>query len=217
MLLQLPMFQGHCRGDFAKILDKVKLHFIKYKSRETIIECGSPCEQLCFLLKGQMAKVTSSKEDNCTVIEQIEAPYTIEPQSMFGMKPCFASTYIAEGEAHTVSISKPLVINELLQYEIFRLNYINFICNKAQNLHARIWETSPQGLKGKAVRFFATHCEKLCGEKVFKIKKEDLARCLDSTRASISKMLNEWQEAHLIELKRKEIVIPEIQKLLESV
>lgn len=61
-LLQLPLFQGLCHEDFTSILDKVKLHFIKHKVGETIIESGSPCKQLCFLLKGEVSIVTSSKE-----------------------------------------------------------------------------------------------------------------------------------------------------------
>ncbi len=52
-LLQLPLFQGLCHEDFTSILDKVKLHFIKHKVGETIIKSGSPCKQLCFLLKGE--------------------------------------------------------------------------------------------------------------------------------------------------------------------
>ena len=61
-LLQLPLFQGLCHEDFTSILDKVKLHFIKHKVGETIIESGSPCKQLCFLLKGEVSIVTNSKK-----------------------------------------------------------------------------------------------------------------------------------------------------------
>ena len=86
-LLQLPLFQGLCHEDFTSILDKVKLHFIKHKVGETIIESGSPCKQLCFLLKGEVSIVTNSKENIYTVIEQMEAPYLLEPQSLFGLNP----------------------------------------------------------------------------------------------------------------------------------
>ena len=105
-LLQLPLFQGLCHEDFTSILDKVKLHFIKHKVGETIIESGSPCKQLCFLLKGEVSIVTSSKENIYTVIEQMEAPYLLEPQSLFGMNTHYTSAYVAHTEAHTVSISK---------------------------------------------------------------------------------------------------------------
>lgn len=215
-LLQLPLFQGLCHEDFTSILDKVKLHFIKHKAGETIIESGSPCTQLRFLLKGEVSIVTNSKENIYTVIERMEAPYLIEPQSLFGMNTNYNSSYIAHTEAHTVSISKAFVLSDLFNYEIFRLNYMNIVSNRAQNLYSRLWEESTQDLKSKIIRFFLLHCEKPQGEKIFKIKMDDLARYLDDTRLNTSKALNELQDNGLVELRRKEVLIPDAQRLLSE-
>ena len=54
----------------------------------------------------------------------------------------------------------------------------------------------------------------LQGEKIFKVKMDDLARYLDDTRLNTSKALNELQDKGLIELRRKEILIPDAQKLI---
>lgn len=215
-LLQLPLFQGLCHEDFTSILDKVKLHFIKHKVGETIIENGSPCKQLCFLLKGEVSIVTNSKENIYTVIEQMEAPYLLEPQSLFGMNTNYTSTYVAHTEAHTVSINKAFVLSDLFKYEIFRLNYMNIVSNRAQNLYSRLWEEPTQDLKEKIIRFFLLHCEKTQGEKIFKVKMDDLARYLDDTRLNTSKALNELQDKGLLELRRKEILIPDAQKLVNE-
>ena len=189
-LLQLPLFQGLCHEDFTSILDKVKLHFIKHKVGETIIESGSPCKQLCFLLKGEVSIVTNSKENIYTVI--------------------------AQTESHTVSISKAFVLSDLFKYEIFRLNYMNIVSNRAQNLYSRLWEEPTQDLTEKIIRFFLLHCEKIQGEKIFKMKMDDLARYLDDTRLNTSKALNELQDKGLLELRRKEILIPDAQKLVSE-
>ena len=61
---------------------------------------------------------------------------------------------------------------------------------------------------------FLLHCEKTQGEKIFKVKMDDLARYLDDTRLNTSKALNELQDKGLIELRRKEILIPDAQKLI---
>lgn len=213
-LLQLPLFQGLCQEDFTSILDKVKLHFIKHKAGETIIKSGSPCKQLCFLLKGEISVVTHSRENTYTVIEQMEAPSLIEPQSLFGMNTNYASSYIALTEVHTVCINKRFVLSDLFKYEIFRLNYMNMVSNRAQNLYSRLWEEPSPVLKDKITHFFLIHCEKPQGMKSFKVKMDDLARCLDDTRLNISKTLNEMQDLGLIELHRKEIIIPDARKLL---
>lgn len=213
-LLQLPLFQGLCHEDFTSILDKVKLHFIKHKAGETIIEKNDPCEQLCFLLKGELSIVTTSQNNTYTVIERIEAPYLIEPHSLFGMNTSYVSTYIASTMVHTVSISKAFVLSDLFKYDIFRLNYMNIVSNRAQNFYSRLWEDEPnQDLKDKIIRFIQLHCERLQGEKIIKVKMDDLARCLDDTRLNTSKALNELQDKGLIELRRKEILIPDAQRL----
>ena len=41
-LLQLPLFQGLAQEDFTRILEKVKLHFTKYKPGELLLKEGGP-------------------------------------------------------------------------------------------------------------------------------------------------------------------------------
>lgn len=213
-LLQLPLFQGLCQEDFTNILDKVKMHFIKHKAKETIQEHGTPCRQLCFLLKGELSVVTSSKEKLYTMHARVEAPYVIEPYSLFGMDTTYQSSYIAYTEAHTVNIDKSFVLSELFKYEIFRLNYMNMVSNWAQNLSARLWETPTPDLRQQIIHFILCHVEKPQGEKTLKIKMEDLARILNDTRLNTSKALNELQDKGLIELHRKEIFIPKAERLI---
>ena len=213
-LLQLPLFQGLCHEDFTSILDKVKLHFIKHKVGETIIESGSPCKQLCFLLKGEVSIVTSSKENIYTVIEQMEAPYLLEPQSLFGMNTNYTSAYVAHTEAHTVSISKAFVLSDLFRYDIFRLNYMNIISNRAQTCYNRLWTKVPEKLEARIADFILSHIERPSGEKILKIKMEELANAINDTRLGVSKALNGMQEDGLLELHRGEIVIPDIERLV---
>ena len=93
---------------------------------------------------------------------------------------------------------------------------MNIISNRAQNLHSRLWEEPASGLREKMVRFILTHCEKIQGKKILKVKMDDLARQLDHTRLNTSRVLNQMQDEGLIELHRKEIVIPDLEKVVAS-
>lgn len=208
-LLQLPLFQGLCQEDFTNILDKVKLNFVRYKAGETILASGTPCDQLVFLLKGELSTVTTSRNETFTFVEHTEAPYVIEPYALLGMNINYASSYIARTETDTITISKAYVLTNLLKYDIFRLNYMNLISNRAQNLYTRLWEEAPRNLEEKIIRFVLMHTEKQQGEKILKVKMDDLARCLDDTRLNVSKALNSLQEQKLLILHRKEIQIPD--------
>lgn len=214
-LLQLPLFQGLCHEDFSKILEKVKLHFLKYKAGDVIMESGSSCDQLIFLLKGEISSMTTSQDETYTIVEHAEAPYVIEPHALLGMNINYASSYVARTEVNAISISKSFVLNALLNYDIFRLNYMNFISNRAQALYAQLWQEAPLDLIDKIVRFLHMHIEKPQGEKIIKVKMEDLANYLDDTRLNVSKTLNILQESGLLMLRRKEIVIMDTEKLMD--
>lgn len=214
-LLQLPLFQGLNQDDFHEILNKVKLDFGKYGEGKIIAKSGALCDRLIFLLKGEITSTTIADDESFTFIEHFNDIYLIEPYSLFGMYPRFNSTYEAQSEVSTVSIEKSLIIRELFKYEIFRFNYMNIISTRAQLLQKRLWEPMPSGVAHKIIYFMMLHAEKPEGEKAIKIKMEDLARHVDETRLNVSKALNDFQDLNLIELRRKEISIPDAKALLK--
>ena len=197
-LLQLPLFQGLAQEDFTCILEKVKLHFTKHKPGELLLQKDSSCHELVFILKGEVASSTLSADASYSFTEYFPAPYLIEPYSM----------------VHTVSISKAFVMKELFSYEIFRLNYMNMVSNRAQMLHNRLWKVAGNDLEARISHFILSHVERPSGKKVLKIKMEDLAQIVNETRAGISKALNNMQDRGLIELHRGEIVIPDAENLI---
>lgn len=216
-LLQLPLFQGLAQEDFTNILGKVKLHFVKHKAGERIIKAGDICDRLVFVLRGEVEALTTTSGTPYSLTEYFQAPYLLEPQSMFGMSTSFVANYAAYTETDTVSISKSFVLGELSKYEIFRLNYMNIISNRAQNLYARFWTKANESLESHIACFILNLTERPSGRKIVKIKKEDLAIIANDTRMGISKALNNMQQAGLLELRRGEIVIPEAAKLRETI
>lgn len=213
-LLQLPLFQGLAQEDFTSILERVKLHFTKHKAGETLLEEGVSCNELVFVLKGEVSFNASPADGKYSFTEYFAAPYLIEPQSMFGMKTSYIATYRAKTEVHTVSVNKAFVMKELFGYEIFRLNYMNIISNRAQMLYTRLWTTPADHTEARIIHFILTHTERLSGEKSLKIRMEDLAQIINETRMSVSKALNHMQEKGLVKLFRGEILVPEIAKLI---
>ena len=128
-LLQLPLFQGLCKNDFTNIIGKVKLHFRKYNADDIIVEQGAPCTQLIFLLNGEIISQTTDNQHSYSLFETFGSPFVIEPYSLFGMQTNYTATYKARTNINIVTIDKLFVLNELNNYEIFRLNYLNILSN----------------------------------------------------------------------------------------
>ena len=215
-LLQLPLFQGLCKNDFTNILGKVKLHFRKYNADDTIVEQGDLCTQLIFLLNGEIISQVTDARHVYSIIETFGSPFVIEPYSLFGMQTHYTATYKARTRVNIVSIDKSFILNELNNYEIFRLNYLNMLSNRAQVATEKLWRSHIGNTEEKILNFLTLRSMKPEGEKILKIKMEDLAGLIDETRINVSKVLNDLQEQGLVQLSRKEISIPALEKLIEK-
>ena len=215
-LLQLPLFQGMSKDEFTSIIERVKLHFVTIKAGETIARQGQPGNQLIYLLSGEIIAHTKDENNLYAISETFGETHVIEPYSLFGMRPYYTATYYAKKEAKLLCIDKSFIFSELINYEIFRINYLNILSNRIQVSHKKLWSNHMSSLNEKFIHFLLNRCQKPQGEKVLHTTMEDLARMVSETRINVSKMLNDMQQQGLVQLKRKEIYIPALEKLTES-
>lgn len=215
-LLLLPLFQGLSKNDLTTIIEKVKFHFLTYQDNDTIIRQGDACHELCFLLNGTITVQTTDDEHAFSLSEAMDAPFFIEPQSLFGMHPNYTATYRSKGQSKILKIDKSYIFTELDKYEIIRLNYLNILSNRSQVVYQKLWDSHIGDLNQKFVKFIALRSQNQEGEKLLQITMEDLANLINETRISVSRLLNELQDKNLLQLKRKEIYIPDFKKLTDD-
>lgn len=213
-LLQLPLFQGLCKEDFTSIIEKVKFHFHNINAGQIILRQGELCNQLTFLLDGELSSHIINAELNYHLTEIHKGPFIVEPYSLFGMTPTYTSTYRAYTDVKMLTIDKSFILSDLFNYEIFRINYMNILSNRCQYLANKLSNSQTISIQDKFVDFFRTRCLKPEGEKTLHITMEDLATLIGETRINVSKLLNDWQKIRLLQLKRKEIFIPDLEKLI---
>lgn len=216
-LLCLPYFQGMSKDDITAILDKVVFEFIKYNDEECICNYGESCEKFLILIQGTVQVCAEAPDSSYKITEEITAPYTIEPYSMFGYDTTFNRKYTAKGNCSILAIEKKFLFSEFIKHKVFTINYLNLISHKAEKIENIIWSKTPSSIAGRIVKFIALRCEQQQGRKVLSIKMERLAEILCETRLNVSKALNEMQDAGLMELHRKEIVVPSLRTLMDSI
>jgi CRP-like cAMP-binding protein len=207
-LLQLPLLQGLGRKDLTNILAKVKFIFRKYEAGETIVQQGSPCNELYFLLNGEVKTTFQDEQHHYSIQEIFYNPQVIEPYSLFGMNTHYTTTYVAHTPVDVIIVGKSYVVNELSQYEIFRFNFMNIVSNRAQVAYDKLWNFHFGNIREKIVNFVMSRTKSAKSEKLLRIKMEDLARLIDETRLNVSKELNAMQHEGIVKLGRKEIYFP---------
>ncbi len=82
--------------------------------------------------------------------------------------------------------------------------------------YEKLWNSHIGNTEEKILNFLVLRSMKPEGKKILKIKMEDLASLIDETRINVSKVLNDLQEQGLVQLSRKEISIPALEKLTEK-
>ena len=215
-LLKLPLFQGLSKNDLTVILEKVKVEFRSYSPKEYIIKQQTPCTELVFLLDGKVRACVTDTTYKFSLCEEICEQLIIEPYSLFGMRPFFTATYRAETEVNTLVLKKEYILPLLCKYDIFNLNYINLLSNRAQTMQQKLWNTHIGSTLEKIINFLALRCMLPYGMKELSITMEDLANLLDDTRINVSRALNKLQELGYISLSRKAIKINDLRILVQQ-
>ena len=164
-LLQLPLFQGLCKDDFTSILGKVKFHFKTYKKRDCIVTQNTYCNNIIFVLQGEVRSEALNKKYHYSIQEYSDSPYVLEPYSVFGMYPQYTASYFAETDVDTVYISKSYILPILNKYEIFQLNYLNLLSNRSQVLYNKICDLQTGSTLNNFIYFLQIHCSSLKGKK----------------------------------------------------
>lgn len=213
-LLELPLFQGLGKSDLAPILETVQITSVFYEPGKYIVRQDCPCNGLLFLVKGSATQHTLSDNRNYAFQERIAAPSVLQPEVLYGLQLRYTHSYIAQSATQVIPVSKTAVNQVLMKYEVFRLNFINLLSTLAYRRQRSLWGSAPANVEQRIVRFLHQHAQYPAGEKILNMRMADLAAHLNETRINISKALNGMQDRGLVLLRRKEIVVPALEKLL---
>ncbi len=210
-LLQLPLFRGMSTDELSDVLKKVPFEFKTINAGETFIEEGSICSSFVLLISGSITATKSGTTEPFKLIETINAPFLIEPYSLFGAVNKNTHSYAAKTSANLFIIEKIHMYSELKKYDIFRMNLLNILSKKVQDMQASRWCITSSSLRDRIIMLIRNLSETHIGERHLKIRMETLAKILGETRLNISKELNRLETDGLFILKRSEIVIPSLE------
>jgi CRP-like cAMP-binding protein len=214
ILLRLPLFQGMSRDDLTEVIAHTKLEFVKVQTHHVIAKEGDRCDQLTFILNGNVTVVTTLNTHS-SLTETLHSPIVLQPERLFGLHQQYTHTFMAATPCQMLIIQKQDIMKLASTYPIFQINLLNILSTKVQKMENRQWMTTPVSLRKRLVNFFVSRCLYPAGEKDFKMRMTDLAHELNCSRLDISKCLNAMQEEQLLILSRGRITIPHLEHLIQ--
>ena len=208
-LMELPMFQGMSKDDLAAVLGQTRFDFAQKKAGATIVRAEEECTHLYFLLSGRMEVSAQAHDNGYTFVEEIGAPYILQPENLFGISPRYTRTFVAKATCSLLLLRKSEVLRLTDDFIIFKFNLLNTISTQAQKAGKLPWRHCDSNLEHRITRFITAHCIHPAG-----IKMQKLANEMNDNRLNVSRALNAMQKQGLIQLKRGCIEIPMLEKLV---
>ena len=127
ILLQQPLFQGLGYHDLTEIVEKVKMNFQKTPAGTVIYKETDPCNELLFILKGNISVSHASQNRRVSFIETWTPPTVVGISTIFGISQYHTRTYRALTDIQTLSIRKEFITHNLLSYEVFQYNLLGML------------------------------------------------------------------------------------------
>ncbi|MCD8290727.1 MAG: Crp/Fnr family transcriptional regulator [Prevotella sp.] len=213
-LLELPLFQGMSRNDLELVISNTKFRYLTIQKGKAIVNEGEMCDRFFFLMEGEISSTKCADDNGYCVIEKLNAPDILQPERIFGLIQRYTRTFKTVTECNFICLGKREMLTLSDSYQIFRLNLLNIISTRSQRLTNIPWHTQAKSIRQKIVRFIEERCLRPAGEKTVSIKMERLGHEIGESRLNVSRELNAMHEEGIIELRRSEIHVPALEKLI---
>lgn len=214
-LVTIPLFQGLSNDDFMNIASRVHFDFRTLSPGSTIIEAGSACEHLICSINGEISKELRSDNGNYRFREYYTQPIVMQPERLFGLRPRFSATFTAETEVQVLLIPKHEVRDILFEHVPFHINYLNHLCSDRHLWESRLFHHLPESLTQQFLYFILLRSTRPAGKKELITEMVHFANELCVTRLRLSNLLHELSDQGLVELRRRHILIPSLEKLIQ--
>ena len=212
-LQSLPLFQGLTSDNLLQIIGQTKFTFRKIAAGDIIKKEGEQCNRLALIVNGQAKSIAYADDHGYSIEENVAAPYTLQPECMFGLQLHYTRTFIATTTCDIVEIDKDDLMRISDEFIIFRMNLVNYISALSQKTTRKLWHPIPADAHDRIVHFIKTHCSSPTGPKTMRIKMTRLAQETGLGRRAVSEILNTMQDENLLTFSRGIIEINHIEAL----
>lgn len=208
-----PLFQGLTSDNLLQIIGQTKFTFLKIAAGDIIKKEGEQCNRLALVVNGQAKSIAYADDHGYSIEENVAAPYTLQPECMFGLQLHYTRTFIATTTCDIVEIDKDDLMRISDEFIIFRMNLVNYISALSQKTTRKLWHPIPADAHDRIVHFIKTHCSSPTGPKTMRIKMTRLAQETGLGRRAVSEILNTMQDENLLTFSRGIIEINHIEAL----
>lgn len=189
-----------------KMYEDIKGKIVSFKKDDVIVNEGDICNNIYYVIEGEVSIYTYSHQDNIYLIRQVREKQVFAQQLIFASNNHFLGSVIANKKTTIKIISKSILLDHLTNKEFLEL-YLNNISNNFLYLQNRLKVLSQKSIKEKLLFYLENKAKALNSKKIYITSKKDLAQYLNIPRPSLSRELINLQNQGLITYERHYIIL----------
>lgn len=212
-LLLIPLFQGFSRLDFLDVVEKVPFEFRSFKAGATLVEQEQESRQLVMILNGTVHCRQTDARHTYEFSERLSAPFIVQPECLFGLHNRYTRTIEAWTDVQSVAISKQSVFELMHRHLTFQVNLLNMICSETQQRGRLLWSALEPSLRSRFRQFLSQRSLSPRGAKTLRIRMEELADELGTSRLAVSHLIDTLRQEQLVTHSRGIMQIAAMEKI----
>ncbi len=132
LMMELPLFNGAGFDKMSEIFSFSRISFQRHMPGDTILKAGDLCDEIVFILRGQVRSTILTKNRDWAISQTLSAPNVLNPDFLFGLDTRNPATATAQGECATATIVKADYLRILNTDSVFLFNFVNRLSKDAQ-------------------------------------------------------------------------------------
>lgn len=217
ILMELPLFRGVSRERIAKTVGTVKFHFLKYLSGETIVEAGTNCTHIKFIISGSARSSIVNPDGRFKVSQTLSAPDVIAPDCLFGRATVYPCQVKAIEPTGILQIAKGDYMKILYSDEVFMFNYLNLLSMNAQKSVSGVLAITTGSIEER-IAFWIIALTQPGGRDIeLECRRRDLYSFFGVQRSSFTAALEQMKANGLIDYSQNSIRIVNRRSLVELI
>lgn len=215
ILMGLPLFRGVSRERMAETVGMAKFHFLKYLPGETIVEAGTQCSHIKFIISGSARSTIVNSDGRFRVSQTLNAPDVISADFLFGRATTYPCSVTAIEPTGILQIAKSDYIRILNSDEVFLFNYLNMLSMNAQKSVGGVLALTTGSIEERIAFWIIALTQPTGSDITLECRQRDLYSFFGVQRGSFISTLDDMKNRGLLEYGQNKINIVDRRALLE--
>lgn len=206
-LMQLPLFQGVSAHQLSAIVEKMPFHFLKFHDGESIIDEGTTCTHLRFVVSGEVRTCMRFNNLQVSIEQTLSAPNVLGPEYLFGLDTSYPFSAIAKGDCGILQLRKSDYVTILQSDKVFLFNILNYLSRNNQRFKSSLLDVKQGTVIERIALLVGAFTTQSSTDVLIQSRQKDLCVLMGTQRATLVRALDILQDADIIDYSASQIAI----------